>query len=276
MEADMSKAANSIDLIDTETGSPVNRSSASAMAVSTDSMGSFFNFAGMGSLQEWTGSDEQMRELMKFLLCTYGTKFNDQWRGVTPRELRAMWASALQGYKSDEVQRGLSACLNRIWPPTLPEFLQLCRPPIDHESAFVEANHQIKNRDNGTDRWSHPAIYWAAVEFGFWDLSHTGWDRAKSRWTKILDGKLAQKNLPPVPSRPASLPAPKASAEVVDAEMAKIASEALGAPKDGQGYVDHRRWAKALKKRHDAGEKLNLCQVNAYRVALGLDQTQAA
>ena len=60
----------------------------------------------------------------------------------------------------------------------------------------------------------------------------------------------------------------KADAEVVDKELAKIASEALQAPKNEQGIVDHRRWAKKLAERHKNGEKLSLIQIKMCKEAL--------
>jgi hypothetical protein len=173
-----------------------------------DSMECFLSASGMTVPVEWVASDDQMRGLMKVLICIYGQKFNDQWRGITPRDMRAMWGFALSSYTPEEVQRGLSACMSRVWPPTLPEFLLLCRPPVDHEAAFIEAVKQMRQRDNGTDTWSKPAIYWAAVKFGSWELRQASWDRAKVRWTRILDEQLAKEELPPVPPRMEALPAP--------------------------------------------------------------------
>lgn len=60
----------------------------------------------------------------------------------------------------------------------------------------------------------------------------------------------------------------KADVEVVDKELAKIASEALQAPKNELGIVDHRRWAKKLAERHKNGEKLSLIQIKMYKEAL--------
>lgn len=204
----MSNAPNSTDLMDTDKGFPVSRSSASENARSMDSMEWFLRADGIGCPGQWLASDDQMRGLMKVLICIYGQKFKDQWNGVTPRDLRAMWGAALARYTPEEVQRGLKACMSRIWPPTLPEFLLLCRPPVDHEAAFIEAVKQMRQRDNGTDTWSAPAIYWAAVEFGSWELRQASWDRAKARWTRILDEQLAKGELPPVPPRMDALPAP--------------------------------------------------------------------
>lgn len=160
------------------------------------------------NLTAWKPTDDGVKDLLKFLMLTYGQKFTDQWRGVTPGEMRSVWLMALAGYTSDEIHRGLRACMNHIWPPTLPEFLLWCRPSMDYEIAFVEAVKQMRNRDEGKDTWSQPAIYWAAVEFGAWDLRQATWDRVKARWTRILDEQLAKSYLPPVPPRMDALPAP--------------------------------------------------------------------
>ncbi len=160
------------------------------------------------NLTTWQPTEDGAKELLKFLMVVYGQKFTDQWRGVTLAEMKAVWSMALAGYTTEEVQRGLTACMSRVWPPTLPEFLLLCRPPVDHEAAFIEAVRQMRRRDDGTDAWSAPAIYWAAVEFGSWELKQASWDRAKARWTRILDEKLAIRDLPAVPPRMDALPAP--------------------------------------------------------------------
>ena len=67
-----------------------------------------------------------------------------------------------------------------------------------------------------------------------------------------------------------ALEAPKASADVVDKEIAKIAASAMKAPVDERGQVDHKRWAKKLRDRHQKGEVLSLVQINAYRTALDI------
>jgi hypothetical protein len=58
-----------------------------------------------------------------------------------------------------------------------------------------------------------------------------------------------------------ALPEPKPAVEVVDKEIAKMVEKAFT-------NRDPRLWAKKLKKRHDAGEKLSIFQIKAYREAL--------
>jgi len=53
----------------------------------------------------------------------------------------------------------------------------------------------------------------------------------------------------------------------VDPELAKMILAKLREPKEKPGMKD---WAHALRKRHDAGEKLNANQIRCYKNALGL------
>lgn len=58
-----------------------------------------------------------------------------------------------------------------------------------------------------------------------------------------------------------ALPSPPASPEKVAAELAKLSKPVM--------LCDHKAWAKSLKCRHEAGEKLNANQVRCYTEALG-------
>jgi len=60
----------------------------------------------------------------------------------------------------------------------------------------------------------------------------------------------------------------KADAQVVDKEIAKIASEAFQTPKNERGHVDHKLWAKKLAQRHSDGEVLSHIQIKMYKAAL--------
>jgi len=64
-----------------------------------------------------------------------------------------------------------------------------------------------------------------------------------------------------------ALPAPKADPERIAAELAKLAP--LRQRVDCQSSYDTRAWAKTLKARHLAGDRLNMNQVRCYRLALG-------
>jgi hypothetical protein len=151
-----------------------------------------------------------VERLFERLSGFYGSKFGDLWRGCDIESVKRTWSDALAGYGAQEIKRGLDACLTRTFPPTLPEFLTLCRPKLDHESAYIEACKQISARDNGSDVWSTPAIFWAAREYGAYELRQSTWQSAKVRWCRLLDEQLSKPEQLPVPARMTALPEPGA------------------------------------------------------------------
>jgi hypothetical protein len=108
-----------------------------------------------------------------------------------------------------EIKLGMAACRTRFaWPPSFAEFLSACRPPVDFESAFREAVEQMRRRESDTDEWSSPAIYWAAVEIGSFDLRNGIWPSIKPRWTSVLQSQLDKHEWLEIPPRLPVLPAP--------------------------------------------------------------------
>lgn len=121
------------------------------------------------------------------------------------------WGEELddRGVTFDEVKRGLNHCIELYdWPPSFPEFLKACRPSLDYEQAFYEAVEQMHRRKEGKDRWSNPAIYWAAVKLGG-DIMGAVYVNVKSRWKATLDEaiKNVETGISPreVPKRPVLL-----------------------------------------------------------------------
>lgn len=139
----------------------------------------------------------------------YGAKFAQQWEGLTPRELKDSWNQKLAGLSEAQVRRGLTACLTREWPPTLPEFLKLCCPWLIAELAYHEAVRGVSARRRGeTGDWSHPAVYWAAVGVSTVDLLNSNYGALKVRWERTLTEELAKGAWPDIPPPRAALPAP--------------------------------------------------------------------
>jgi hypothetical protein len=116
----------------------------------------------------------------------YGSKFAEAWKGVAIETVKETWSEALAGFGGEEIKRGLSGCLSREWPPTLPEFIKLCRPHMDHEVAFEIAAKQLPLRDAGQDKWPEAAIYWAAAKMSY-DIQHGNYASLKHRWRNELD-----------------------------------------------------------------------------------------
>lgn len=67
------------------------------------------------------------RQVFARLRATWGTRFTAMWRGADMDEVFSTWGGALAGVDRDRIQRALVDCQNAENPPTLPEFLRLCR-----------------------------------------------------------------------------------------------------------------------------------------------------
>jgi hypothetical protein len=65
-------------------------------------------------------------------------------------------------------------------PPSLPEFIALCRPSMDYEAAFLFAVSQMHKRHDGEhdDYWPQPAVYRAAVDFGQFNLRNSSYGQS--------------------------------------------------------------------------------------------------
>lgn len=157
----------------------------------------------------------------------YGGRFADLWRVCDISEVKAIWAEELAVLSREQLAAGVSACMARDWPPTLPEFLKLCRPPIDFESAYIEAVEQMRRREFGEDKWSSPAVYWAAVTIGTWDLRNATWGAIKGRWSRVFQEQVERGAWPEIPKKAEQLPAPGETA--IDPEEAKRRIDAIRA-----------------------------------------------
>jgi hypothetical protein len=121
------------------------------------------------------------------MLTHYGKAFLDKWGVVSPEKLKTMWAEKLAGLSSAELKRGVEGLEECTFPPSLPEFRRLCRPPVNYEGAFVEAVRESdRRRRDGSDVWSDAAVYWAAQYMGS-ALRELPYERLRARWREALD-----------------------------------------------------------------------------------------
>lgn len=180
------------------------------------------------------------------LRLMYGTRFAQAWEGLKPREVKDAWNQMLGDMTEAEARVGLVSCLSRDWPPTLPEFMRLCRPWMTPEVAFYEAVAGVTARSRGEiGNWPHPAIYWAAVAVGTHNLLNCGYAVLKTRWERSFGEELARGQWNAVPTPAPALPAPgSAQATKADAEKALKAMGA-GAIMNESGR-DPRRGAKRI------------------------------
>lgn len=186
------------------------------------------------------------------LKTMYGAKFIDLWRDVDPIQLKQAWAEEFAGYTANEIKRGLEACKIRPFPPTLPELLTLCRPAMTAESAFYEAVEQIRRRPDGRDKWSHPAVYWAAVKIGAHDLQNMPWPSIKGRWTAAYEDTMSAGIWPEIPPYRASIPAP--GQQSISREEAKKRASELGLNvKTEAEKKDSKAWAERIFQQYAQG-----------------------
>lgn len=211
-----------------------------------------------------------VEKLLHKMLLSYGKKFTDQWGATSTDELVEHWAQELAGYLPLEIQRGLKALEQRDWPPTLPEFKKLCRAPLDAVKAYYEAVAGVQARIAGEyGKWSHPAIYWAAMPLSH-ELREQTFSQVKPRWEAALAAQLEQSEWPEIPQPMVALPAP-GKAKTSREEAAQRLRE-LGAAtvvNDGAGR-DAKRWARKLLESEAAGESLLPIQSRFAREALDI------
>lgn len=154
--------------------------------------------------------DAWTEKLFNVMEDRYGSLWVDRY-GAFPRpRVMQTWGSDLADMSREELARGVDACRDRRFPPSLPEFRELCRPAIDYERAFIEAVEQQRLRESGKDAWSSPVIYWAAASIGN-DLHNHHYGAVSKRWAAAMDkarDRIKSRELPnEVPARREALPA---------------------------------------------------------------------
>ena len=84
--------------------------------------------------------DSWVESLLARMLATYGQKFRSQWADVPPETLRETWAVALGRFDGERIKWALEQMIATCpWPPTLPEFVALCRQAPREEPAKLPA-----------------------------------------------------------------------------------------------------------------------------------------
>lgn len=60
----------------------------------------------------------------------YGARLADAWRGADPRTVKAVWAKKLATLTPAQITRGIEQLEQCKFPPTLPEFVALCKQAV--------------------------------------------------------------------------------------------------------------------------------------------------
>jgi hypothetical protein len=156
--------------------------------------------------------------LMDHLFNRFDGSYPNRWRASFASEQaisnwRESWSEAFdeEGLTPQMISDGLKACRKSYdWPPSLTEFLKACKPAINVDAAIYEAIEQMRKRQHGKDSWSNPAIYWAAVKVGEFDMISQSFSSIKPRFESALK-KVMEGEVLPVPERVPALVAPGAA-----------------------------------------------------------------
>lgn len=152
----------------------------------------------------------------------YGNRMEKMWNGIDRHQVMVFWHTKLEGYSRDEFIRGVKAVDSLEYPPTLPQFLNLCRPPIDPVKAYHEAVKGVQDRRNGKQgEWSHPAIFWTAASMSH-DLLNLPYQQVKPHFEKKLESELSRTTWQAIPPVSESLPEPKIDREKGRKEAEKM------------------------------------------------------
>lgn len=121
-----------------------------------------------------------------------GAKLADLYGGVPAETVKSEWAQGLAGFHPSELKRGLHACRSRVFAPTLGEFLRMCRPALDPEIGWLEAQAGMRERAaGGNGDWTHPAVYRAASGFEH-ELRSSSFRDQRKAWEWRLAREMAR------------------------------------------------------------------------------------
>lgn len=97
----------------------------------------------------------------------YGRHWSDMWAGLDLQAVKEAWAEDMAGYAGEEIKTGLESCKGRKFPPTLTEFMELCRPAFDVDGALHAAIREMGNRrQHRPENWPSNRHFWAAASIG--------------------------------------------------------------------------------------------------------------
>jgi hypothetical protein len=140
-----------------------------------------------------------VRELFKRLQGILGTALGSVYSGADADLVIDEWGRALASFTEQELRNGLDRVATRRFAPNLPEFLQLCRPALDPETAWNEAAEGMREHAEGRRfAWSHPAVYFAAREMNY-ELRTSTFRAQSRRWEYELACQWSRKLFEPIP-----------------------------------------------------------------------------
>lgn len=179
----------------------------------------------------------------------YGKHFLDMWSGANVASVKSVWSAELGRLTPQAIALGMDACRRRKFPPTLPEFLELCRPTPESLGipakplAFNEALAIACGRKR-REECSHAVVWHALAEAG--DLGHMSHKDARDVFGHCYDATvdMAIKG-EPLREIPKALPKPEDVRVQSTPEQRKAAADAAMARLAEMG-LDVRKIAKPM------------------------------
>ena len=228
------------------------------------------------------------------LFLRFDAMYMQKWRSfftstLVTEDWKKMWSHAFisNGITAKMAFSAIERCAKEYpkWPPTEGEFIALCRPEIDYEQAFHDAVRQMhkrmQNDPDDRDFWPIPAIYWAALEFGQFELRTVSYSQAAGKWKRLLD-KWREADCPDVKSFVPQIAAPARDDAGVAITSVEAKATAMRAMASLAGRVPSREVAiskaREILRRHAAGEPITYTQVKFAKEALsrlGADEDAA-
>lgn len=213
-----------------------------------------------------------VESLFKRMEACYGNRFLDMWANADLKVVKGVWAEQMGLLSADELRRGVAALMTRDWPPTLPEFIKLCRPGLDPAVAFAEAQAQGRMRTEGRPNvWSHPAIYWAYQRIGAFEFQTQNYQVLRTRWERALEAEISKSTWDPIPEMPLRLAVDKGSSVDAAKQKLNVMKVVTGIDKSKKQNFDHLAWARRAVERCATGDRrVPSYTLAAAREALGL------
>lgn len=175
----------------------------------------------------------------------YGKHWLDMWVGMDLAGVKQIWAEDLAGLTPVEVKRGMDACGGRTFPPTLPEFRNLCKPVLtDTKKLLLVAMREMNNRQNRQlEQWPDARTFWAAQRVGR-DLTRMSAEKLQIRFDLAWFESANDVNKPIPVATDSALPSPGET--TLTQEEAKARAQQIGLQ---VGRADSaRQWAFDIAK----------------------------
>lgn len=121
----------------------------------------------------------------------YGNRFADMWAGINVDDVKKCWSDELRVFSVDQVGAAVDGLKSHNFPPTLPEFLQLCAASKAKATVtYIKAVPRLQEKEQ-PEAWTR-----AKAECMKW-AQHFAEKRPSNEWAnRILKRAEAGEHIP--------------------------------------------------------------------------------